>query len=231
MVINYDFPQSAVTYIHRIGRTGRAGRHGVAVTLFTESDMDSLRSIANVMRLSGCKVRQLPLVMTPWWITSLEVVEWRKAWDFFYGHDWNVVPVGSLVHEAKIGRLHCKMFSQRRDEPMRGHIRMVHIMIGCISPSLRMDQQPPGAGLDAKHEKGAWVGQTEARNRGTATSQYFNSFNANDQKEASPAIHTQESDRISTLAPSMDMEPLVSWHARTSRIKDVKLCSRLYFAG
>lgn len=56
MVINYDFPQSAVSYIHRIGRTGRAGRHGVAVTLFTESDMDSLRSIANVMRLSGCEV-------------------------------------------------------------------------------------------------------------------------------------------------------------------------------
>lgn len=56
MVINYDFPQSAVSYIHRIGRTGRAGRHGEAVTLFTESDMDSLRSIANVMRLSGCEV-------------------------------------------------------------------------------------------------------------------------------------------------------------------------------
>lgn len=58
MVINYDFPQSAVSYIHRIGRTGRAGRHGVAVTLFTESDMDSLRSIANVMQLSGCEVSQ-----------------------------------------------------------------------------------------------------------------------------------------------------------------------------
>lgn len=61
MVINYDFPQSAVSYIHRIGRTGRAGRHGVAVTLFTESDMDSLRSIANVMRLSGCEVSFISL--------------------------------------------------------------------------------------------------------------------------------------------------------------------------
>lgn len=61
MVINYDFPQSAVSYIHRIGRTGRAGRGGVAVTLFTESDMDSLRSIANVIRQSGCKVRAAPV--------------------------------------------------------------------------------------------------------------------------------------------------------------------------
>lgn len=60
MVINYDFPQSAVSYIHRIGRTGRAGRRGVAVTLFTESDMDSLRSIANVIRQSGCEVSAAP---------------------------------------------------------------------------------------------------------------------------------------------------------------------------
>jgi ATP-dependent RNA helicase DDX52/ROK1 len=57
MVINYDFPQSAVSYIHRIGRTGRAGREGRAVTFFTEADIHYLRSIANVMKLSGCEVR------------------------------------------------------------------------------------------------------------------------------------------------------------------------------
>ena len=55
-VINYDFPVSATNYVHRIGRTGRAGRKGKAVTLFTEYDMPMLRSIANVMRLSGCDV-------------------------------------------------------------------------------------------------------------------------------------------------------------------------------
>lgn len=56
LVINYDFPTSAISYIHRIGRTGRGGRTGEAVTFFTESDVPSLRSIANVMRLSGCDV-------------------------------------------------------------------------------------------------------------------------------------------------------------------------------
>lgn len=55
-VINYDFPVNATSYVHRIGRTGRAGRKGKAVTLFTEYDMPMLRSIANVMRLSGCEV-------------------------------------------------------------------------------------------------------------------------------------------------------------------------------
>mmetsp|Transcript_76911 Transcript_76911/g.152237 ORF Transcript_76911/g.152237 Transcript_76911/m.152237 type:complete len:580 (+) Transcript_76911:42-1781(+) len=55
-VVNYDFPQSASTYIHRIGRTGRAGRSGTAFTLFTIADFEALRSIVGVMRQSGCEV-------------------------------------------------------------------------------------------------------------------------------------------------------------------------------
>lgn len=55
-VINFDFPQSGVSYVHRIGRTGRAGRRGRAVTFFTESDISRLRTIANIMKLSGCNV-------------------------------------------------------------------------------------------------------------------------------------------------------------------------------
>ena len=55
-VINYDLPTSAVSYIHRIGRTGRAGRAGRAVTFFTLDDVEHLRSIANVVKLSGCDV-------------------------------------------------------------------------------------------------------------------------------------------------------------------------------
>lgn len=55
-VINYDFPQSASTYIHRIGRTGRAGRTGKAITFFTIADFEALRAIVGVMRQSGCEV-------------------------------------------------------------------------------------------------------------------------------------------------------------------------------
>jgi ATP-dependent RNA helicase DDX52/ROK1 len=55
-VINYDFPQSASTYIHRIGRTGRAGRSGKAITFFTIQDFEALRGIVGVMRQSGCEV-------------------------------------------------------------------------------------------------------------------------------------------------------------------------------
>ncbi|KAJ1940508.1 RNA-dependent ATPase rok1, partial [Linderina macrospora] len=63
MVINYDFPQSAQSYIHRIGRTGRAGRAGKAITYITKEDAPYLRVIVNVMRQSGCEVPEWMLEM------------------------------------------------------------------------------------------------------------------------------------------------------------------------
>jgi ATP-dependent RNA helicase DDX52/ROK1 len=56
VVINYDFPTSVVQYIHRVGRTGRAGRTGLAITFHTADDVDLLRGVANVMKLSGTEV-------------------------------------------------------------------------------------------------------------------------------------------------------------------------------
>ncbi|KAJ7997529.1 hypothetical protein DPEC_G00229960 [Dallia pectoralis] len=56
LVLNYDFPTGALEYIHRIGRTGRAGHTGRAVTFFTEDDKPLLRSIANVIKQAGCPV-------------------------------------------------------------------------------------------------------------------------------------------------------------------------------
>ena len=44
-VVNFDLPQSAEDYIHRIGRTGRAGREGSATTFVAEWDMDTFDAI------------------------------------------------------------------------------------------------------------------------------------------------------------------------------------------
>jgi ATP-dependent RNA helicase DeaD len=41
-VINYDFPESAETYVHRTGRTGRAGRTGTAISLVGPKDVGNL---------------------------------------------------------------------------------------------------------------------------------------------------------------------------------------------
>ncbi|KAK4144796.1 ATP-dependent RNA helicase [Dichotomopilus funicola] len=52
-VVNYDVPTSAAAYVHRAGRTGRAGRQGgVAVTFYTKDDIPFVKSIANVIAAS-----------------------------------------------------------------------------------------------------------------------------------------------------------------------------------
>ncbi|AEO69964.1 67d7d29b-48ae-489d-b480-df6e88321b36 [Thermothielavioides terrestris] len=52
-VVNYDVPTSAAAYVHRAGRTGRAGRHGgVAVTFYTKDDIPFVKSVANVIAAS-----------------------------------------------------------------------------------------------------------------------------------------------------------------------------------
>lgn len=45
LVINFDLPRSPNDYIHRIGRTGRAGETGLAVTLISHEDRDHFRVI------------------------------------------------------------------------------------------------------------------------------------------------------------------------------------------
>lgn len=49
-VINYDLPDSAESYVHRIGRTGRAGKTGTAISLIQPLDRHKLRSIERHMR-------------------------------------------------------------------------------------------------------------------------------------------------------------------------------------
>ena len=52
-VINYDAPHHSEDYVHRIGRTGRAGKLGVAVTIVTRADS---RSIDEIEKLIGQKI-------------------------------------------------------------------------------------------------------------------------------------------------------------------------------
>ncbi len=49
-VINFDMPDTADAYIHRIGRTGRAERTGDAFTLVTPDDEDMIRKLEKIMR-------------------------------------------------------------------------------------------------------------------------------------------------------------------------------------
>jgi ATP-dependent RNA helicase DDX5/DBP2 len=48
-VVNYDFPQSMEDYVHRIGRTGRAGASGMAITFINEGDIMYARELLDVL--------------------------------------------------------------------------------------------------------------------------------------------------------------------------------------
>ena len=57
-VINYDLPEVAENFIHRVGRTGRAGEHGVASTLFTREQRSELFQLERTL---GTRMERLTL--------------------------------------------------------------------------------------------------------------------------------------------------------------------------
>lgn len=55
-VYNFDLPQDPESYVHRIGRTGRAGKSGVAVTFATPREMDHVKAIEQISKKKMTKV-------------------------------------------------------------------------------------------------------------------------------------------------------------------------------
>ncbi|KAG0652110.1 ATP-dependent RNA helicase dbp3 [Hyphodiscus hymeniophilus] len=53
LVINCTFPLTVEDYVHRIGRTGRAGSDGLAITLFTEHDKAQSGALINVLKAAN----------------------------------------------------------------------------------------------------------------------------------------------------------------------------------
>jgi superfamily II DNA/RNA helicase len=58
-VINYDLPKFAEDYVHRIGRTGRAGKSGIAISLILSSDVAPLKRIE---RFTGQQISSSTIV-------------------------------------------------------------------------------------------------------------------------------------------------------------------------
>ena len=54
MVVNFDFPKEMETYIHRVGRTGRAGKKGFAVSFFVSEKNGRLaRELVEILKRSN----------------------------------------------------------------------------------------------------------------------------------------------------------------------------------
>lgn len=56
VVINFDFPTGVEDYVHRIGRTGRAGATGIAYSFFTEQDAKHAKELIGVLEGANQKV-------------------------------------------------------------------------------------------------------------------------------------------------------------------------------
>ena len=69
-VVNYDMPQSVADYVHRVGRTGRAGARGLAFSFYTEDDAEILRLLAATLAQSGCAV--------PEWVRELRPLSLKR---------------------------------------------------------------------------------------------------------------------------------------------------------
>jgi ATP-dependent RNA helicase DDX6/DHH1 len=60
VVINFDFPKNAETYLHRIGRSGRYGHLGLAINLITYEDRFNLYRIEQEL---GTEIQPIPPVI------------------------------------------------------------------------------------------------------------------------------------------------------------------------
>lgn len=72
VVINFDFPKMAETYLHRIGRSGRFGHLGIAINLITFDDRFALHRIEQEL---GTEIKPIPKVCElPRFCCSLNLV-------------------------------------------------------------------------------------------------------------------------------------------------------------
>ena len=87
-VINYDIPNIAETYVHRIGRSGRAGEEGTAISICEPEENDFIKDIEKLINQKIQLVRENPYPQTERPMTEKEKKEWenekqRKKQEFF----------------------------------------------------------------------------------------------------------------------------------------------------
>ncbi|HQW44573.1 MAG: DEAD/DEAH box helicase [Chitinophagaceae bacterium] len=70
-VVNYELPNVPETYVHRIGRTGRAGASGIAISFCDRSEKDFLKDVEKLIRKAIPVVKEHPFVASSLTTTNL----------------------------------------------------------------------------------------------------------------------------------------------------------------
>ncbi|MBY5957153.1 DEAD/DEAH box helicase [Membranicola marinus] len=77
-VINYDIPNESETYVHRIGRSGRAGEEGIAISISEPEENAFVRDIEKLIQQKIEVVDENPFPQTEKPMTAAERKEWNK---------------------------------------------------------------------------------------------------------------------------------------------------------
>lgn len=99
-VINYDIPNIAETYVHRIGRSGRAGETGVAISICEPEENAYIKDIEKLIRRKIELAANNPFPQTDKPMTEKEKKEWekekqRRKQAFFAARKQKVAKTGS----------------------------------------------------------------------------------------------------------------------------------------
>ena len=78
-VINYDIPNESETYVHRIGRCGRAGEKGVAISICEPEENAYIKDIEKLIKLEITRVEDNPYPQTDKPMNANEKVAFEKA--------------------------------------------------------------------------------------------------------------------------------------------------------
>ena len=79
-VINFDLPTDVDDYVHRIGRTGRAGKKGLATAFFTDKDSGMAKPLAELLQASA-----LALLLNQTFVGWCLLKELGSCWCHFGG--------------------------------------------------------------------------------------------------------------------------------------------------
>lgn len=106
-VINFDMPNTAIDYTHRIGRTGRASKLGAAFSLITNGDRRQIRSIEHLLkkRLEECIIPEFDYKAKA--KAPAELTKADRSRQFSYAHQ-------NSAHRKPKSRSHPKSFASNR---------------------------------------------------------------------------------------------------------------------
>ncbi len=77
-VINFDIPNIPETYVHRIGRSGRAGEEGIAISICEPEENSFFKAIEKLLKVPVERVKDHPFPQTDKPMSAKEKKEWNK---------------------------------------------------------------------------------------------------------------------------------------------------------